>query len=425
MASLHDHPPHGLACNLLQPPTLFPSSRLRQATWTKEATVSRPCLRRRRQRLKAIHAKSSSTELPDIVKGLGQLLWGQSLPPGALVGAVRSVWTSAWAVMMKQLAPSDNQGGYQRPQSKFRNRLPSPISSADYGRYHLYVSLTCPWAHRTAIVHSLKGLGDAVPISVTVPGDTGLWEFRPHKDISTEDLQQCTLLPSVDRAHQRRLLKEVYKLRKGGYDGRATVPMLWDSHEREIINNESADIIEILNADFNIFSSEPQLDLSPEHLQRDIEKWNNLIYTSVNNGVYRCGFAQGQGAYDEVIKMLFSTLDILDEHLASSKFLCGEQLTLADIRLFTTLYRFDPVYYVLFKCSKKKLVEYPSLYRYLCQIFQIPGVSATCDLLTIMDGYYKVLFPLNPGGIRPVIPASSESACLLVGSVQKQISLRP
>lgn len=366
-----------------------------------------------------IRSSSEGTQLPDLFKQLGQSLWGQGLPPGALVGAVRSAWTTGWTVMMKQLAPSDKQGGYQRPNSKFRNRLAHPASASDHGRYHLYVSLTCPWAHRTAIVHALKGLGDAVPLSVTVPGNTGLWEFRPHQGIPKE---KETLLPTIDRAHRCSRLMEVYKLRKGGYDGRATVPMLWDSVEQEVVNNESADIIEMLNSDFNHLALKPQLDLAPPHLLNEIEKWNGMIYPKINNGVYRCGFAQGQEAYEEAVNDLFSVLDMLEEHFASSRFLCDGYLTLADIRLFTTLYRFDPVYYVLFKCSKRKLSEYPNLYGYLCDVYQVPGVAATCDLPTIMDGYYKVLFPLNPGGISPVIPVGSESKSLISAHNRETIS---
>ncbi|MCO5610625.1 hypothetical protein L7F22_064864 [Adiantum nelumboides] len=386
----------------------------RQPKW-QTGSPSRPFLRFKGHHRCNIRAGSSSAEVPDIIKQVGQSLWGKGLPPGALVGAVRSAWTSGWAIMMKQLAPSDKQGGYQRPKSKFQNHLPNPVSVSDCGRYHLYVSLTCPWAHRTAIVHTLKGFGDAIPLSIAVPNETGLWVFRPPQGIPAD---QNVLRPTIDRAHKKSRLMDVYKLRKGGYDGRATVPLLWDSLRQEVVNNESADIIEILNMDFNIFACNPQLDLAPTHLQSDIEKWNNLVYPNINNGVYRCGFAQHQEAYDEAVNMLFTTLDMLEEHLTSSKFLCGDVLTLADVRLFTTLYRFDPVYYVLFKCSKKKLLEYPSLYRYLGEIFQISGVAGTCDLPTIMDGYYKVLFPLNPGGIRPVIPISSHA--LSLGGADKQ-----
>ncbi|KAI5084759.1 hypothetical protein GOP47_0000928 [Adiantum capillus-veneris] len=412
MASKQEH----LVCELLCPLRL--PNKSRRPTW-QTGSRSRPFLRLKGYTASNIRASSSSAELPDIIKQVGQSLWGKGLPPGALVGAVRSAWTSGWAIMMKQLAPSDKQGGYQRPKSKFQKRLLNPVSVSDHGRYHLYVSLTCPWAHRTAIVHALKGLGDAVPLSIAVPNETGLWEFRPHQGMSTD---HHILLPTVDRAHKKARLMDVYKLTKGGYDGRATVPMLWDSFCEEVVNNESADIIEILNMEFNIFACDPQLDLAPPHLQSDIEKWNDLIYPNINNGVYRCGFAQGQEAYDEAINVLFTTLDMLEEHLASSKFLCGDILTLADIRLFTTLYRFDPVYYVLFKCSKKKLLEYPSLYRYLGEIFQMSGVAATCDLPTIMDGYYKVLFPLNPGGIRPVIPVSSHPTSLCGDDKQRAVS---
>lgn len=354
---------------------------------------------------------STSNPPPDLVRLLGQTLWGQGLPPAALVGAVRFAWNSGWSIMMKQLAPSDNRGAYHRPISKFRTRLPHPVAESELGRYHLYVSLTCPWAHRTVIVHALKGLHEAVPLSVTVPSSTGSWEFRPE----TRELMdpEAVLLPTIDKANGCQRLMDVYKLRKGGYDGRATVPMLWDSIQKEIVSNESADIIEILNSDFNNLARNPQVDLAPQHLRMEIDQWNMMIYPKINNGVYRCGFAQGQGAYEAAVKDVFSALDVLEKHLVSSRYLCGDFPTLADVRLFTTLYRFDPVYHILFKCSNRKIFEYPNLYGYLQDMYQIPGVAATCDLPTIIDGYYKVLFPLNPGGISPIVPAGSESASLL------------
>ncbi|MCO5566331.1 hypothetical protein L7F22_020008 [Adiantum nelumboides] len=270
-----------VVCELVRPLRLPKKSR--QPRW-QTGSPSRPFLRFKGHHSCNIRAGSSSAEVPDIIKQVGQSLWGKGLPPGALVGAVRSAWTSGWAIMMKQLAPSDKQGGYQRPKSKFQSHLPNPVSASDYGRYHLYVSLTCPWAHRTAIVHTLKGFGDAIPLSIAVPNETGLWEFRPPQGIPGD---QNILRPTIDRAHKKSRLMDVYKLRKGGYDGRATVPLLWDSLHQEVVNNESADIIEILNMDFNIFACNPQLDLAPTHLQNDIEKWNNLVYPNINNGVYR------------------------------------------------------------------------------------------------------------------------------------------
>ncbi|PPR97237.1 hypothetical protein GOBAR_AA23430 [Gossypium barbadense] len=226
----------------------------------------------------------------------------------------------------------------------------------------------------------------------------------------------------MDRVHRCRNLKEVYRLRKGGYDGRATVPMLWDVEKKEVVCNESYDIIEFFNSGLNELAQHPGLDLSPLELKEEIEEWNRVIYPNVNNGVYRCGFAQSQEAYDVAVSGLFSTLARIDDHLGSSRYLCGDRLTLADICLFTTLIRFDLVYNVLFKCTKKKLLEYTNLHAYMRDVYQIPKVAATCNFLEIMDGYYRMLFPLNPGSIRPVMPSVCEHEFLCRPSEREAMS---
>lgn len=346
----------------------------------------------------------------DWVKQVGKALWGRGLPPGALVDVARQLWGTGWQVMMGQLAPSGEKGAYDRPQSQFRGR-PVPGAPVIPGNFHLYVATTCPWAHRALIVHTLKGLDEAVPLSVVVPGLNGLWEFSSGR-ANAAGAAAGKFVGTKDRANGQSRLMDAYKMRKEGYSGRATVPMLWDQGSMEVLNNESADIIEILNSDFNELAKNPGLDLAPSLLKAEIDRWNSLIYHDVNNGVYRCGFAQGQEAYEAAVEGLFKTLNMLEEHLAASRYLCGDSLTLADIRLFTTLYRFDSVYSILFKCSKQKLFEFPNLYGYLRDIYQIPGVESTCDMPAIMDGYYRILFPLNPGSICPVIPKSSESPAL-------------
>lgn len=207
-------------------------------------------------------------------------------------------------------------------------------------------------------------------------------------------------------------LRRVYEMREGGYSGRATVPMLWEVNEKEVVCNESYDIIELFNSGLDELATNPGLDLSPPSLKGEIEKWNRIIYPNVNNGVYRCGFAQSQQAYDCAVNDLFTTLDMLDNHLDKSRYLCGDMLTLADICLFTTLIRFDLVYNVLFKCTKRKLIEYKNLHAYVRDIYQIPKVASTCDFEAIMDGYYRILFPLNPGSIRPVMPSKCEHKSL-------------
>ncbi|MED6181243.1 hypothetical protein PIB30_017635 [Stylosanthes scabra] len=336
-----------------------------------------------------------------MLTSLTKLLWGQSLPPGLLVSTARATWNATWRLMMSQLAPSDPSGGYARPASKFR--LPQKNISSPTA-LHLYVGLPCPWAHRTLIVRALKGLEDAVPVSVASPGQDGSWEFKRANGPG--------LSPGLDKANGCRTLREVYGMRKGGYDGRATVPMLWDKDSKEVLCNESYDIIEFFNSGLNGLARNPGLDLSPPELKGKIEEWYRVIYPNVNNGVYRCGFAQTQEAYDRAVNELFGTLDKLEDHLSISRYLCGDKLTLVDICLFTTLIRFDVAYNVLFKCTKKKLCEYPNLHAYMRDIYQMPKVAETCNFSEIMDGYYKILFPLNPGSIRPIMPSTSEHEIL-------------
>ncbi|XP_061352673.1 uncharacterized protein LOC133297521 [Gastrolobium bilobum] len=345
------------------------------------------------------------------LSALTNLLWGRSLPPGILVAAVRTAWNSTWQLMMSQLAPSDSSGGYSRPASKFR------FSGRPTGSLHLYVGLPCPWAHRTLIVRALKGLEEAVPVSVASPGMDGSWEFKPVGNSGSGRIS-----PSMDEANGCKTLKEVYGLRRGGYDGRSTVPMLWDKDSKDVICNESYDIIELFNSGLNGLARNPGLDLSPPELKGKIEEWYQVIYPNVNNGVYRCGFAQSQEAYDRAVNDLFCTLDKLEDHLANSRYLCGDTLTLVDICLFTTLIRFDIAYNVLFKCTKKKLYEYVSLHAYMRDIYQIPKVAATCNFTEIMDGYYKTLFPLNPGSIRPIMPSTSEHEILCTPHGRESLS---
>ncbi|KAM7496141.1 hypothetical protein LguiA_020555 [Lonicera macranthoides] len=348
---------------------------------------------------------------PNLLKTLTNLLWGKSLPPQLLISTVRSTWSATWHLMMSQLAPSDPTGIYTRPTSQFRSNLTQfSRQKQSTTTLHLYVGLPCPWAHRTLIVRALKGLEDAVPVSIAAPGMDGSWEFKDNQDKVILDRDR--LVPGLDNVNGCRTLREVYKLRRGGYDGRSTVPMLWDSAKKEVVCNESYDIIELFNSGLNGLARNSDLDLSPPELKKEIDEWNRIIYPAINNGVYRCGFAQSQEAYDIAVNELFSRLDMLDDHLSGSRYLCGERMTLADICLFTTLIRFDIVYNVLFKCTKKKLIECPNLHGYMRDIYQTPKVAGTCNLEAIMDGYYKILFPLNPGDIRPTIPSACEHKAL-------------
>ncbi|KAL9671687.1 hypothetical protein QQ045_009257 [Rhodiola kirilowii] len=353
------------------------------------------------------HLRSSSTPPnPGLLKSITNLLWGKSLPPQLLISTVRASWNAGWHLMMSQLAPSDSSGGYSRTTSKFRSDSDSFRRRSN--KLHLYVGLPCPWAHRTLIVRALKGLEHAVLISVASPGMDGSWEFK-----EGGNLEEGRISGSLDNgANGCMNLKEVYRSRSGGYDGRATVPMLWDVERKDVVCNESYDIIELFNSGLNDVAENPSLDLAPATLKERIDEWNQIVYPAVNNGVYRCGFAQSQEAYDLAVNKLFDALDLLDTHLGGSRYLCGDVLTLGDVCLFTTLVRFDLVYNGLFKCTKKKLIEYTHLHEYMRDIYQIPKVAETCNFEAIMDGYYKILFPLNPGGIRPARPSDCEDETL-------------
>ncbi|GLU03717.1 hypothetical protein SLE2022_209030 [Rubroshorea leprosula] len=379
------------------------SSHLRWMPPSPKATGKFTCRVSPRMSLNNNSDSNFSSGGDNLIKAIGKVLWGASLPPGLLISTVRTGWNSAWQIMMSQLAPSDSSGGYTRPPSKFRLSSQNPTAT----NLHLYVGLPCPWAHRTLIVRALKGLEETIPVSIASPGQDGAWEF---KDVQVQG--NDVLVPGRDRVNGCRRLKEVYGLRRGGYDGRATVPMLWDVERKEVVCNESYDIIEFFNSGLNSFAQNPGLDLSPVELKGKIEEWNRLIYPNVNNGVYRCGFAQSQEAYDAAVNDLFSILDKIEDHLGSSRYLCGDELTLADVCLFTTLIRFDIVYNVMFKCMKKKIVEYPNLHGYMRDIYQIPRVAMTCNLEATMDGYFRMLFPLNPGCIRPVMPSGCEHEAL-------------
>lgn len=315
------------------------------------------------------------------------------IPPKWIVGSVHWGWHRLWQTMMAQLAPPSREGDYQRPSSQFRNGLADsaqghhpPVS----GRYMLIAGYGCPWAHRTLVVRALKGLEAAIAVEIVSPAPhSGVWQFEM-------PFMGCQTLP------------ELYRLASPGYSGRSTVPVLWDSTRQQIVNNESSEISVMLNQSFNPYATHPDLDLYPAALQPEIDRWNEKIYQTVNNGVYRCGFAQTQAAYDRACTALFETLDELDAHLADNRFICGPQLTLADVRLFTTLIRFDAVYHGLFKCDRRRIREYHHLWPYLRDLYQWPGIAETCRLDVIKQDYYGNLFPLNPGGIIPLGPDNRE-----------------
>ncbi|AFZ04110.1 glutathione S-transferase family protein [Calothrix sp. PCC 6303] len=316
----------------------------------------------------------------------------KSLPSGFIIKLGKFIWSTMWHTMMSQLAPRSKSGEYVRPSSQFRNSVSNLSESAykpELNRYRLYVGLGCPWAHRALVTRAIKGLEDAIQVSIVYPsGDTGAWVLQQAEE-------GCQTVP------------ELYQLAQPGYQGRCTVPVLWDTQTKTIVNNESAEIIVILNSEFNEFAKNSSLDLYPEEIREKIDIWNEKIYDAVNNGVYRCGFAQTQTAYIEACNELFTMLDEIDANLATNRYLCGEQVTLADVRLFTTLFRFDVVYYSLFKCNRRRIQDYENLGNYLRDLYQLPGVADTCDLASVQRDYYGNLFPLNPGGIIPSSPDMS------------------
>ena len=259
---------------------------------------------------------------------------------------------------------------------------------AEPGRYHLYVSLACPWAHRTLIVRALKGLQEQISFDVVHPLmlEQG-WTFDSDFPAATGD-----------RVNQHQFMHQIYTQCEPSYTGRVTVPVLWDKQNQTIVSNESSEIIRMLNTAFNEIGA-TDLDLYPEALRSEIDQWNEFIYEPVNNGVYKSGFATTQAAYDEAVVNLFEHLDRLEERLTTRRYLVGDQLTEADIRLFTTLIRFDPVYVQHFKCDRKRIAEYPALSNYLRDIYQQPGVAETCDLDHIRHHYYRSHPTINPHGI--------------------------
>jgi putative glutathione S-transferase len=298
-------------------------------------------------------------------------------------------------------APTDEAGRFVRQEALFRSWItpdgePGPSGEggfrAEAGRYHLYVSFACPWAHRTLIFRSLKGLETAIGVSVLhwLLGDDG-WTFTPGPRV-TQDV--------INGAQS---LYEIYQRAKGDYTGRVTVPVVWDKERRTIVSNESAEIIRMFNSAFDRVGAKVG-NYYPKELRPQIDELNARVYATVNNGVYRCGFASTQTGYDEAIAALFTTLDELEDRLATRRFLFGNSLTEADWRLFVTLLRFDPVYVGLFKCNIRRIDDYPNLRRYRDELRNWPGIEETVDVMHIKRHYYESLRFINPMGIVPAGP---------------------
>jgi putative glutathione S-transferase len=292
-----------------------------------------------------------------------------------------------------------SDGSFVRLESGFRDRVTRDGSTgfkAEFGRYYLVTAPSCPWAHRTVLMRKLKGLEDTIPILQSdLPKGQG-WAY-------SRGLDDLRPIDDVFHVHQ------VYSAARPGFTGRATVPVLWDRETRTIVNNESSEIIRLLNSEFDGFGSAAP-DFYPEALRGAIDETNAFVYDAINNGVYRCGFARTQAAYEQSFRKLFSALDSIEQRLGRQRYLVGDQFTEADLRLFPTLVRFDAVYYSHFKCNLRRLADYHNLSNYTRDIYQIPGVAETVDIPRIKLGYYGGMRNLNPSGIIPLGPELDFSA---------------
>jgi putative glutathione S-transferase len=279
-------------------------------------------------------------------------------------------------------------GRFVRQQSRFRDTAVEPVA----GRYHLYVSYACPWASRTLVVRKLKGLEDAISMSPVDPvRDARGWAFTGGE--YTDPLEGFAYL------------SEAYDRTQAGPHGRITVPVLWDKQERRVVNNESADVVRILNASFDEVAGHPEVDLYPEALRGEIDAVNARVYEGLNNGVYRAGFANTQEAYEEGFRDVFATLDWLEERLGGQRYLAGDVITEADWRTFVTLVRFDAVYVGHFKCNRNRIADMPNLWGYTRELFQQPGIAETVRLDEIKRHYYVTHPSINPTGVVPLGPA--------------------
>jgi glutathionyl-hydroquinone reductase len=287
-------------------------------------------------------------------------------------------------------------GAYERQRYAIRGRLTADGSSgfrAEPGRYHLYVSWACPWAHRTILVRHLLGLENVISMSVVDPiRDERGWAFREGSD------------HGLDPVNSFHFLSEAYLQTDPTYTGRYTVPCLWDRQTHRLVTNNFPDITIDFETQFHAFQKPDAPDLYPESLRAEIDAINEVIYTDVNNGVYKAGFAVSQDAYVEAVRTLFARLDWLEQRLGEQRYLLGHQLTEADIRLFPTLVRFDTVYYGHFKCNLRHLTEYPHLWRYAREIYQLPGIAATINFDHIKRHYYMTHDHINPNRIVPLGP---------------------
>ena len=305
----------------------------------------------------------------------------------ALGQLVNGKWVKDWT--------ENETGQFKRMSTKFHHQITADGSSgfkAEVDRYHLYISLGCPWAHRTAILWQLKELQNIVGLSIVDPVISAEgWKFS--------EREGCIL----DTVNNAEYLREIYTLADANYTGRVTVPVLWDKQTQTIVNNESLQIIKIFNSEFDKFT-QSQVDFYPQHLQAEIDQVIERIYQPINNGVYRTGFACTQSAYEEAVQELFAALEYWEEVLGKQPYLCGDEITLADWCMFTTLFRFDLAYYGIFKCNLKRLIDFPHLWNYCRDLYQQPGVAKVSNIFHVKELYYAGIPEINPSGIVPIGP---------------------
>ncbi|MDX1715830.1 MAG: glutathione S-transferase family protein [Anderseniella sp.] len=293
----------------------------------------------------------------------------------------------------QSLAELAKEGDFKRKESSFRDWVkPGGEYPPEAGRYHLYVSLACPWAHRTLIMRALKGLEEMISVSVVnwYMGDDG-WSFDDGDGVV------------ADPVFGARHLRDVYAAAMAGYTGRVTVPVLLDKQTRKIVSNESSEIIRMFNSGFDGVGAKPG-DYYPDALRAEIDAVNERVYDTFNNGVYKSGFATTQAAYEKAVYPLFDTMDWMEERLSRQRWLAGDEFTEADVRAFPTLIRFDPVYHGHFKCNRARVIDYPNLWAYTREIYQMPGVADTVNLTHIRGHYYASHESVNPTGIIAVGP---------------------
>jgi len=289
---------------------------------------------------------------------------------------------------------SDKKGAFQRVESAFRNSITADGSSgykAEPGRYHIYIAHNCPWAHRAAMFRKIKKLEDVITVSFSDRPKLHGWGFSSLVDVAE---------PSPDGVFY---LYQAYQASDPQVTSRVTVPTVWDRETKTVVNNESSEIIRMLNSAFDEWG-DGSLDFYPADLRSEIDRINDMVYPGLNNGVYRSGFARTQDAYEEAVNRVFGTLDTMEEILSRQRYLAGERITEADWRAFATLVRFDQVYHTHFKCNKKRISDYPNLSNYTRELYQYPGIADTVDIVEIKSGYFGNMRHINPAGIVAIGP---------------------